>query len=45
MDRVVRRSFMPRATPVVFVVDDDISMRESPKALTRFVGWQVEVFG
>ena len=35
---------MPDATPVVFVVDDDISVREALEALIRFAGWQVEVF-
>jgi len=32
------------ATPIVFVVDDDISVRESLEALIRFVGWQPETF-
>ena len=35
---------MPYATPVVFVVDDDVSVRESLEALIRFAGWRVEVF-
>ena len=35
---------MPNATPVVFVVDDDVSVRESLEALISFAGWQVEVF-
>lgn len=35
---------MPQTTPVVFVVDDDVSVRESLEALIRFAGWQVEVF-
>jgi FixJ family two-component response regulator len=30
--------------PVVFVVDDDISVRESLEALIRHAGWQPEVF-
>src|SRR5258707_13836350 len=30
--------------PIVFVVDDDISVRESLEALIRFVGWQSETF-
>src|ERR1700741_166449 len=30
--------------PIVFVVDDDISVRESLEALIRFVGWQTETF-
>lgn len=32
------------AIPIVFVVDDDISVRESLEALIRFVGWQPETF-
>jgi FixJ family two-component response regulator len=35
---------MPQATPVVFVVDDDISVRESLELLIRFAGWQPETF-
>lgn len=35
---------MPHVTPTVFVVDDDISVRESLEALIRFEGWQPEVF-
>jgi FixJ family two-component response regulator len=35
---------MPHATPIVFVVDDDVSVRESLEALIRFAGWQVQVF-
>jgi FixJ family two-component response regulator len=30
--------------PIVFVVDDDISVRESLELLIRFAGWQPEVF-
>lgn len=33
-----------KATPIVFVVDDDISVRESLESLIRFVGWQPETF-
>jgi FixJ family two-component response regulator len=36
---------MPHHTPVVFVVDDDISVRESLEALVRFAGWEPETFG
>ena len=32
------------AVPIVFVVDDDISVRESLESLIRFVGWQPETF-
>jgi FixJ family two-component response regulator len=35
---------MSQPTPIVFVVDDDISVRESLEALIRFVGWQPETF-
>ena len=39
-----RSSSMPQAIPVVFVVDDDISVRESLELLIRFAGWQAELF-
>lgn len=32
------------ATPVVFVVDDDISVRESLDLLIRFAGWEPRLF-
>jgi FixJ family two-component response regulator len=35
---------LPEVTPIVFVVDDDVSVRESLEALLRFAGWQVETF-
>ena len=35
---------MPTAVPIVFVVDDDISVRESLDALIRSAGWHPEVF-
>jgi FixJ family two-component response regulator len=31
-------------TPIVFVVDDDDSVRESIEALVRYIGWRVETF-
>ena len=31
-------------TPVVFVVDDDVSVREALEPLIRFAGWQPETF-
>jgi FixJ family two-component response regulator len=34
----------PTATPIVFIVDDDVSVRESLEALIRKVGWQPETF-
>ena len=35
---------MAPSTPVVFVVDDDLSVREALEALIRFEGWQAETF-
>src|SRR6266852_6594690 len=35
---------MPRGTPIVYVVDDDISVRESLESLIRFAGWQPQIF-
>src|SRR6266446_8276888 len=35
---------MSRDTPIVFVVDDDISVRESLESLIRFAGWQPRTF-
>jgi FixJ family two-component response regulator len=35
---------MSHGTPVVFVVDDDISVRESLELLLRSVGWRTETF-
>ena len=35
---------MSHATPTVFVVDDDISVRESLELLIRCAGWQPETF-
>jgi hypothetical protein len=32
------------ATPIVFVVDDDVSVRESLELLIRRAGWQPEIF-
>lgn len=34
----------PAPEPSVFVVDDDISMRESLESLIRYAGWQVRTF-
>jgi FixJ family two-component response regulator len=33
-----------RATPIVFVVDDDVSVRESLELLIRCAGWHPETF-
>ena len=35
---------MSPATPIVFVVDDDVSVRESLELLIRCEGWQPETF-
>src|ERR1700754_1445291 len=35
---------MPHAKPIVFVVDDDISVRESLELLIRCAGWEPELF-
>jgi FixJ family two-component response regulator len=39
-----RSSLMSRDIPTVFVVDDDISVRESLEVLIRCAGWRSEVF-
>lgn len=36
---------MAQTTPIVFVVDDDISVRESLEMLIRCGGWQPMIFG
>ena len=35
---------MPAVTPVVFIVDDDISVRESLELLVAHSGWRAELF-
>jgi FixJ family two-component response regulator len=35
---------MSHATPTVFVVDDDISVRESLELLIASAGWRPEIF-
>ena len=35
---------MSHATPIVFIVDDDVSVRESLESLIRFEGWEPETF-
>ena len=35
---------MSNATPIVFVVDDDVSVRESLELLIESVGWQSQTF-
>jgi len=39
-----RAAAMPDVPPIVFVVDDDISVRESLELLIRSAGWQPELF-
>jgi FixJ family two-component response regulator len=41
---VPRLSAKPEAAPIVFVVDDDISVRESLEALIRDEGWRPRLF-
>src|SRR6266852_8613092 len=43
-DHELRSSAMPHATPIVFVVDDDVSVRESLELLICCEGWQAETF-
>jgi FixJ family two-component response regulator len=42
--RATKASTGSPATPVVFVVDDDVSVREALELLIRFAGWQPETF-
>jgi hypothetical protein len=35
---------MPDVAPIVFVVDDDVSVRESLELLIKSAGWQPETF-
>src|SRR5438128_11649469 len=42
--RLESASPQSNATPIVFVVDDDISVRESLEMLIQFAGWQPETF-
>jgi FixJ family two-component response regulator len=37
-------SAMPDVTPIVFIVDDDVSVRESLELLIKSAGWQPETF-
>jgi FixJ family two-component response regulator len=43
-DHDVRPLPMSPVTPIVFVVDDDISVRESLEALIRYAGYRAETF-
>lgn len=44
LDRGLELLRMPSAPPIVFVVDDDVSVRESLELLIQNEGWQVETF-
>jgi FixJ family two-component response regulator len=43
-DHESKSASMSHATPIVFVVDDDVSVRESLELLIRCAGWQPETF-
>ncbi len=43
-DHVSTPSRMSEPTPIVFVVDDDVSVRESLELMIQNEGWQVETF-
>jgi FixJ family two-component response regulator len=43
-DHASSASSVPHGTPVVFVVDDDVSVRESLELLIDSAGWQPEAF-
>jgi FixJ family two-component response regulator len=43
-DQETRSAPMSHATPIVFVVDDDVSVRESLESMIRWAGWQPETF-
>jgi FixJ family two-component response regulator len=43
-EKEVRLYQMEQPSPMIFVVDDDISVRESLELLFRYEGWQVETF-
>lgn len=47
MERTARHESptCPVTAPIVFVVDDDISVRESLELLLAYAGWRVETFG
>jgi FixJ family two-component response regulator len=44
LDHRSRSAPMPHTTPIVFVVDDDVSVRESLELMIRWAGWQPETF-
>ena len=42
--RTASKSTVPDQTPIVFVVDDDISVRESLELMIGFAGWRPETY-
>jgi FixJ family two-component response regulator len=44
LGHAVGSSLMSTATPIVFIVDDDVSVRESLELLIQNEGWQAETF-
>jgi FixJ family two-component response regulator len=44
LDQELKSPLMSHATPIVFVVDDDVSVRESLELLIQCAGWQAETF-
>lgn len=44
LGHAVESSPVPAARPIVFVVDDDVSVREALELLIRKTGWQPEIF-
>jgi FixJ family two-component response regulator len=42
--RSIEALTMPDVTPIVFVVDDDVSVRESLELLIKHAGWKPELF-
>jgi FixJ family two-component response regulator len=44
VDHDARSSPMPDTTPIVYIVDDDVSVRESVESLIRFSGWRAEAY-
>jgi FixJ family two-component response regulator len=43
-DQLATSALMPHPTPVVFVVDDDVSVRESLELLIHSAGWESQLF-
>lgn len=44
LGHAVESSPVPTARPIVFVVDDDVSVREALELLIRKIGWHPEIF-